>query len=457
MIRIKYSIRVFIKKDTGKVAVRVRWNSKQSEVTFITGLYAEEVKWDSDAQKAKKGTTHNVRKMTFTASEINSAIADFRQEIENCMDICSLKNVIPTPDELKKMVNEHLGRNEKEIETNVVKRKTLKTLFDEFIATRGRERNWTKLCIEKYTQAFNQYRAANPKATWASDVTQETMFNLRDWYVENRYRNRTANKQFVMLRSFLNWINDQVGYSLPRTVLHYRSNLKVLPKTVTYVTDDELQYFMDYDFKKNERLSHARDLFCFMCYTSLRYSDLSNLRPAHISNNRIVMHAHKTGKPLTIPLNDGALMILAKYEGQETQDAHVFEVPSSQKLNKAIQDAAKTAELDRKVLDEYYIGSEIVTEERFFYDIISCHVGRRSFVTNSFAKDMSAPSIMKCTGHSSYKTMQPYIDSESSSQTREMQKWNTNPYKQKIINYLNGANDEDLQRLLDFINKKDVI
>ena len=53
--------------------------------------------------------------------------------------------------------------------------------------------------------------------------------------------------------------------------------------------------------------------------------------------------------------------------------------------------------------------------------------------------------------------MQPYIDSESSSQTREMQKWNTNPCKQKIINYLNGANDEDLQRLLDFINKKDVI
>ena len=53
--------------------------------------------------------------------------------------------------------------------------------------------------------------------------------------------------------------------------------------------------------------------------------------------------------------------------------------------------------------------------------------------------------------------MQPYIDSESSSQTREMQKWNTNPCKQKIINYLNGASDEDLQRLLDFINKRDVI
>lgn len=457
MIKIRYSMRAFIKKDSGKVAVRVRWNSKQSEVTFITGLYAEEAKWDSDTQKAKKGTTHNVRKMSFTASEINSAIADFKQEIENCMDTYSLKNVVPTPDELKKIVNEHLGRNEKEVETNVAKKKTLGILFDEFIATRGRERNWTKLCIEKYTQAFHHFTAANPKATWVSDVSQESMYNLRDWYVKNRYRNRTANKQLVVLRSFLNWINDQVGYSLPKSVLHYRSNLKVLPKTVTYVTDEELQYFMDFDFKGNERLGHARDLFCFMCYTSLRYSDLRNLRTAHISYNRIVMHAHKTGHGLSIPLNDGALKILAKYEGQETKNGHAFEVPSSQKLNKAIQDAAKKAELDRKVLDEYYIGNELVTEEHFFYDIISCHVGRRSFVTNSFAKEMSAPAIMKCTGHSSYKTMQPYIDSESSSQTREMEKWNTNPNKQQIINYLNGANDEDLQRLLDFINKKDVI
>ena len=457
MIKIKYSMRAFIKKDTGKVAVRVRWNSKQSEVTFITGLYAEEAKWDSDSQKAKKGTTHNVRKMSFTASEINSAISDFKQEIENCMDMYSLKNVVPTPDELKKMVNDHLGRNEKEIETNVVKRKTLKALFDEFIASRGRERNWTKLCIEKYTQAFNQFTAANPKATWASDVTQETMYNLRDWYVENRYRNRTANKQFVMLRSFLNWIDDQDGYSLPRTVLHYRSSLKVLPKTVTYVTDDELEYFMDYDFEQNERLGYARDLFCFMCYTSLRYSDLKNLRSAHISNNVIVMHAHKTGQNLSIPLNNGALKILAKYEGQETKDGRAFEVPSSQKLNKAIQDAAKAAGLDRKILDEYYIGNEIVTEERFFYDIISCHVGRRSFVTGSFAKDMTAPAIMKCTGHRSYKTMQPYIDSESSSQKREMEKWNTNPCKRQIINYLNKASEEDLQSLLDFINKREAI
>ena len=109
-------MRAFIKKDTGKVAVRVRWNSKQSEVTFITGLYAEEAKWDSDSQKAKKGTTHNVRKMSFTASKINSAISDFKQEIENCMDMCSLKTEVHTPGKLKKMVNDHLDRNEKEIE-----------------------------------------------------------------------------------------------------------------------------------------------------------------------------------------------------------------------------------------------------------------------------------------------------------------------------------------------------
>ena len=55
MIKIKYRIRPFI-KPSGQVAIRVNWNSNTSEVTFITGVYAETLKWNSDAHKAKKKT-----------------------------------------------------------------------------------------------------------------------------------------------------------------------------------------------------------------------------------------------------------------------------------------------------------------------------------------------------------------------------------------------------------------
>ena len=70
MIKIKYSIWPYIKSN-GQVAIRVRWNSKQYEVAFITGVYADPTKWDEDGHKAIRGTKHVVRNMSFDYSEIN--------------------------------------------------------------------------------------------------------------------------------------------------------------------------------------------------------------------------------------------------------------------------------------------------------------------------------------------------------------------------------------------------
>jgi len=88
MIKIKYSVRPFIKTN-GQVAIKVRWNSKQCEVSFITGVYADPGKWDEDSHKAKRGTIHTVRNMSFAASEINERIADFKDEIDSAFSKCS--------------------------------------------------------------------------------------------------------------------------------------------------------------------------------------------------------------------------------------------------------------------------------------------------------------------------------------------------------------------------------
>ena len=153
MIKIKYSVRPFIKSN-GQVAIKVRWNSKQCEVTFITGVYADPCKWDEDSHKAKRGTIHTVRSMSFEASEINERIADFKDEIDSAFSKCSLRNIIPTSDELKTMVNKALGRT-KEIkeETTIVKKKTMEQMIKWFLEECGKEKNWDDQAKEKYTQA----------------------------------------------------------------------------------------------------------------------------------------------------------------------------------------------------------------------------------------------------------------------------------------------------------------
>jgi integrase len=451
MIKLNYSVRPYIKGSTGQVAVRVRWNQCKSEVVFFTNVWAESDKWNPDLLKAKRGTTHYVRDMKFTYMEINEAIAEYREEIENVFDKCALKNVVPTTDELKTMVNSALGRIDinSTAPTEVIKKKTFKEMIDLFLSECGREKNWDDQAKEKYTQAFQHITKANPHIK-PDKISIEHMFKLRDWYIKNRYRNRTINKQITMLKGFLKWLNTKTGYAVPVEVLNFETNLKVLPKTVTFLHYDELLHFAHFNFENDEngRLSRARDFWCFMAFTSLRVSDLTRLKVIHIHEGKIEMFAKKTGEHLVIPLTDEAQRILTLYNIGKQADDYFFDVQSPQKLNDAVKDAARVAGLDRIITEIYFIGTERKEETHKFCEIISNHDARRTFVSCSLAMGIPAETVMKCTGHKSYNTMKPYIETATETQALEMEKWNKNQYRSQIINLLNTANEDSLRNWL---------
>ncbi len=456
MIQISFSMRPYIKGSSGQVGIKVRWNRSKSEVSFFTNVWAEPDKWDYDLLKAKKGTTHYVRDMKFTYLEINEAIAEYRQEIEGVFDKCALKNSVPTVDELKTMVNYALGRVDAQATHPIAvqKKKTFKEMIDLFLEECGREKNWDDQAKEKYTQAFQHITKANPRIR-PDKITVEHMYKLRDWYIKNKYRNRTINKQVTMLKGFLKWLNTNDGYEVPTTVLNFETNLKVLPKTVTFLHYDELLHFAHFQFENDQsgRLSRARDYWCFMAFTSLRVSDLRRLKVVHISERRIDMFAQKTGEHLTIPLTEEAQRILEKYKG-EAEEELVFDIQSPQKLNDAVKEAAKAAGLDRTINEVYYIGTERIEKSSKFCDIISNHDARRTFVSCSLAMGIPAETVMKCTGHKSYSTMKPYIETAVETQTLQMEKWNKNQYRSKIIHLIDGADEETLKVLLGDIQIK---
>ena len=457
MIQLKFSVRPYIKGSTGQVGIKVRWNQSRSEVSFFTNVWAEAEKWDQDLLRAKKGTTHYVRDMKFTYLEINEAIAEYREEIQSVFDKCALRNSIPTVDELKTMVNYALGRVDEQTTspTIVQKKKTFEEMIEWFLEECGCEKNWDDQAKEKYTQAFQHITKANPHIR-PDKITIEHMYKLKDWYIKNEYRNRTINKQVTMLKGFLKWLNTKEGYQVPATVLNFETNLKVLPKTVTFLHYDELLNFAHFQFEedKSGRLDRARDLWCFMAFTSLRVSDLQRLKVVHIQDNRIEMFAKKTGEHLIIPLTEEAQRILNKYKGLSTADGYVFNVQSSQKLNDAVKDAAKAAGLDRIITEVYYIGTERKEESHKFCDIISNHDARRTFVSCSLAMEIPAETVMKCTGHKSYNTMKPYIETATETTVLEMERWNKNLYRSRIISLLNDADEQFLASLLNDIQTK---
>lgn len=448
MKKASFSTRAYVTKN-GQIMIRVRWNGKKNEVGFSVGYSIDPMKWDSNKQLVKSNTTHRIGGKIVYAREINNTIRIFLGYIEEIFIEYSLHNETPGTADLKELVNEKLGRNKPEVPDND-KKKALKDIFKEFLSERVLEGNWSKAAEYKYRQMWLQLTSCD--ATIELDALDKNkLIQLTNWYINNDYCNRTIVKQFRILKSFLRWISKN-GYIIQPGVLEFKPKLKVIPKVVTFLKYKELMHFFEYEFpKEKEYLSKARDMFCFMAFTSLRYSDLAKLRPSNIIDGYLDFCTEKTDDKLRIALNEHAQKIIDKYAWYKGDT--IFPVPSNQKLNDYLKEAAKLAGLDREITQVYFKGNTRHEDTYKFGEQISCHDARRTFVCCSLALGIPPSVVMSCTGHSDYESMKPYIEVADETQKLEMDKWNTHQYKSRIIEELDKMDSEQLKKLFEYVKE----
>jgi integrase len=446
MKKTNFSTRAYVMKN-GQVMIRVRWNSKKNEVGFSVGYTIDPLKWDSGKQLIKSNTTHKIGGKIVYAREINNAIRSFLVCIEEVFAKYDLHSKTPTTTDLKELVNEKLGRIKQET-VNEDKVKTLKDIFSEFLLLRPQEGNWGDKIHEKYDQMWTQLSSCDPNITLET-LDQLKVQELVGWYIKNDYCNRTIQKQIRILKSFLRWVSRH-GYTINSGVLEFKLRLKVIPRTVTFLKYKELMHFFHYEFpKEKEYLSKARDMFCFMAFTSLRYSDLAALKPVNLVDGCLDFCTEKTDDKLHIALNEHAQQIIEKYSWYKGDT--IFPVPSNQKLNDYLKEAAKLAGLDREISQVYFKGNTRHEDTYKFWEQISCHDARRTFVCCSLALGIPASVVMSCTGHSDYATMKPYIEVADETQKIQIEKWNTHQYKSGIIESVEKMTPTQLKQLFEYV------
>ena len=164
-----------------------------------------------------------------------------------------------------------------------------------------------------------------------------------------------------------------------------------------------------YNYPFNEGyLSRARDVFCFCCFTSLRYSDVAKLKKSDIQNRIINVITQKTNAALKIELNKYSSSILDKYTKMEGDKA--LPVASNQKMNNYIKEVCRQCELNEVITCTHYIGNKKITESKPKWKAVGTHCGRRTFICNALMLGIPPSIVMKWTGHSDYRAMKPYID-----------------------------------------------
>ena len=182
-----------------------------------------------------------------------------------------------------------------------------------------------------------------------------------------------------------------------------------------YLNEDELGEISGIDLSGHKKLDIVRDLFLIGCYTGLRYSDYSNIKPENIDikNNLLQIVTKKTDTPIAIPLHTVVNSILKKYN---------YVLPksiSNQKTNDYLKDLGireKEWEKDKQTKCLHQTVTKVITKggmethtNKKKYELLSTHTARRSFATNLYLSGFPSISIMKITGHSTEKSFMKYI------------------------------------------------
>lgn len=149
-------------------------------------------------------------------------------------------------------------------------------------------------------------------------------------------------------------------------------------------------------------------MFCFSCYSGLRYSDVKTLRPQHIKDGVMVKRMVKTQRIETIPITPQAQRILDKYPVSES-DVYRFKVPADGVLNRYIKEIGQIVGINTMTTIMKNKGGKSFEITKPKCEYITFHVGRHTFIILSLEKGIRVETIQKEVGRQDIKTTMRYV------------------------------------------------
>lgn len=390
--------------EKGSTSARLRYRIKwgRNVVAFGVGYRVELDRWNAEAQRCVANTTHG--KNRTPASVINRAIQKLEEVANETFAHFEVQDLIPSAEDFRIEFNR---RTLRDTERKHKHEYSLLEVMDLFVSAESRNAMWTTATTQKFGAMRRHILEYNPILTF-QDLTASGLSSFVSYLRDDlKLRNTTITKKLGFLKWFLNWATAE-GYNTTLAYKAFNPKLKSAQKTIIFLDWDELMHLYTLDLP-TETYRHVRDVFCFCCFTSLRYSDVANLRRSNVRTNHIEITTVKTIDSLRIELNKYSRAILDRYRGEEYDNDLALPVISNQKMNVYLKDICKLAGFDTPTQITYYQANERVDEVRPKYELIGTHAGRRTFICNALMMGIQPEIVMKWTGHSDYTAMKPYI------------------------------------------------
>ena len=293
--------------------------------------------------------------------------------------------------------------------------------YDEFFNEKVGQLQWTagtKVRYQNIRNILERFEIAKNYPLTFNRIDAKFHAEFTDYSLNTlKHVNNTYLRNLTFFKTFMNWAIDR-KYTYNEKFKKFNiddSKKHIIKETVTSqiaLNIDDLNKIMTHEFK-TKSLERVRDVFVFACVTGMRFGELSLISKSNVTETHIVLKEEKGvfKEPRNIPLTTLSKYILTKYD---------YELPliANQKQNKYLKDAFQEMEFLRKIEKATNRGREVERSEDFFYNRITTHTARRTFITMMKRKGVSDKLIAKATGHKDMATLNKYyqVDDE---QTKE--------------------------------------
>lgn len=368
-MEIKHSISFFLQKvysrtgnGEGQIRLRVRWNGNTYQAN--SGYTIQPERWENGRCKRNAFNSRGV-----SASDINRQLAALEGIVEDIFKAFEVADTVPSLDVFKAEFAKRTGKGGSVKDCGNFE----KALLD-FVVSQERTHSWAPGTVVKFGTLRRHIRSMRGEMRM-EDFNKKFYEEYISYLLRRGLKNTYIMKFWKILTWFLRWA-DKNGLLEDKSYLDFTPRLKtVRDKEVVYLTWDELMKVYGCEFPRGkEYLARVRDVFCFQCFTSLRYSDVAKLKRSDIVDGVIKVVTKKTGDTISIELNKYSSAILEKYKDEEKP----LPVVSNQRMNVWLKEVCYVAGIDTPVTEVYYRGSERVEETRPKYECVASHTGRRT-------------------------------------------------------------------------------
>ena len=263
-------------------------------------------------------------------------------------------------------------------------------------------------------QLLTRYQSHYKKNLLLTDIDTNFKTHFENYCLSNCYAPNTIARTIRFIKTICKHAKSnglETSYQLDSIKVKYHKIESI------YLTVNELEA-IEKTSGLVEHLNNARDWLLISCYTGQRVSDFMRFTKEMIRFEKnkegvlkplIEFTQKKTGKEMTVPLSQKVMDILGKRNGEFPRAI------SDQKYNDYIKIVCREAKITQKVngsvISETAPESGIYRKETGVFekcDLVTSHIGRRSFATNNYGT-IPTSFLIYVTGHSTEAMFLNYI------------------------------------------------